>query len=97
MLRLTADDGEVSASDEVTITVLPESTNQPPSVDAGSDLSVVMSSPAVASLAGDRTEVVASRVVGVTIGGNNRGSSDPTSAAVSSAAKFVPSVLTKQK
>ena len=58
---------------------------------------VIPGKAAVASLAGDRTEVVASRVVGVTIGGNNRGGSDPTSAAVSSAAKFVPSVLTKQK
>jgi len=52
VLRLTGDDGELSASDEVTVTVNPSggTTNQAPVVSAGSDQSVTL--PASASLDG---------------------------------------------
>ena len=44
VLRLTASDGELSSSDEVTIIVNPDSSgNQPPVVDAGPDQTIVMS------------------------------------------------------
>ena len=42
MLRLTADDGELQASDEVTVTVQPEPPNQAPTVDAGPDASITL-------------------------------------------------------
>ncbi len=44
VLRLTADDSELSASDDVTITVTPP-VNQTPTVDAGADASVVEPGP----------------------------------------------------
>ncbi len=40
VLRLTADDSELTASDEVTITVTPE--NQPPTVNAGLDQTITL-------------------------------------------------------
>ena len=50
---MTADDGEFVASDDIVITVDPEpQTNQEPTVDAGSDQSVTLNSPAAASLRG---------------------------------------------
>ncbi len=51
-LRLTADDSELTASDDVVITVT--ITNQPPSVNAGVDQSVTL--PAVANLDGTVTD-----------------------------------------
>ena len=39
VLRLTASDGSLSASDDCTIQVLPPGTNSPPSVSAGTDIS----------------------------------------------------------
>ena len=41
VLRLTADDGALQASSDVTITVAPAGTNQPPVVDAGPEQSLV--------------------------------------------------------
>jgi len=55
VLRLTADDGQLSASDDVTITVTPASeTNAPPTVNAGSDATVTL--PASVSLDGTVTD-----------------------------------------
>ena len=48
VLRLTANDSALSAFDEVTVTVNPAVTNQPPSVGAGLDQTIVL--PAGASL-----------------------------------------------
>jgi dienelactone hydrolase len=42
VLRLTVDDGALTASDEVTITVQAQPVNQAPSVDAGPDRTVVL-------------------------------------------------------
>jgi glucose/arabinose dehydrogenase len=42
VLRLTADDGELSGSDEVSIAIDPAPVNQPPAVDAGADLSAIV-------------------------------------------------------
>lgn len=39
-LRLTATDGELSASDDVIVTVNPAQSNQPPTVDAGTDKTI---------------------------------------------------------
>jgi hypothetical protein len=50
VLRLSADDGDQSSSDEVTITV--SQSNQQPSVDAGEDQSVTLGSPVTATLNG---------------------------------------------
>jgi cell wall assembly regulator SMI1 len=48
VLRLTANDGALSASDDIQVQVNPASGgNQPPSVDAGSDQLVVLPGPAV--------------------------------------------------
>jgi RHS repeat-associated protein len=52
VLRLTADDGELSSSDEVTVTAAPE--NQAPVVNAGADQFVELPQPA--SLAGTATD-----------------------------------------
>ena len=55
VLRLTANDGELSYSDEVTITGLPGgTTNQPPSVSAGPDQTITLTSSA--SLDGTATD-----------------------------------------
>jgi uncharacterized protein YegP (UPF0339 family)/dienelactone hydrolase len=54
VLRLTADDGELAAQDEVTITVQAEPENQAPAVDAGSDQTVVL--PGEATLNGTVTD-----------------------------------------
>ena len=35
VLRLTADDGQIQGSDEISVTILPSGPNQPPTVDAG--------------------------------------------------------------
>jgi parallel beta-helix repeat protein len=43
VLRLTADDGELNAGDEVTITVNPQPGNQAPVVNAGADQNVTLS------------------------------------------------------
>ncbi|MEM7079725.1 MAG: LamG-like jellyroll fold domain-containing protein, partial [Pseudomonadota bacterium] len=50
VLRLTADDGALTASDELTVTVNPAPVNQAPTVDAGPDQSI--NQPAAASLNG---------------------------------------------
>ncbi|MEK7137577.1 MAG: hypothetical protein AAB853_04825, partial [Patescibacteria group bacterium] len=51
VLRLTADDGALTASDELTVTVLPPlPINQPPTVDAGVDQTITL--PAFATLNG---------------------------------------------
>ncbi len=50
VLRLAASDGNLSAWDELTVVVTTEVTNQPPSVNAGSDQSVLVTS--VANLDG---------------------------------------------
>ena len=42
VLRLTADDGELSSSDEMTITVTDAPVNQAPAVDAGANQTVVL-------------------------------------------------------
>ncbi|HEX5833419.1 MAG TPA: hypothetical protein VFY34_06190, partial [Pyrinomonadaceae bacterium] len=52
ILRLTASDGELSATDEVTITVEPQ--NQPPTVSAGADQTIAL--PATATLNGVVTD-----------------------------------------
>ena len=45
VLRLTASDGALSASDDVTVTVNPASTaNQPPTVNAGADMTITLPS-----------------------------------------------------
>ena len=49
-LRLTADDGALTASDSLVVTVDPAPPNQPPTVDAGADQPIILPSPA--SLAG---------------------------------------------
>ncbi|MEE9426034.1 MAG: hypothetical protein V3V18_13815, partial [Methylococcales bacterium] len=49
VLRLTVDDGSLSTFDEVTITVTPNVSNQAPTVDAGLDQSISLSSNAVLS------------------------------------------------
>jgi hypothetical protein len=55
VLRLTADDGQFSASDDVTINVTPASeTNAPPTVDAGADATITL--PASVSLDGTVTD-----------------------------------------
>jgi hypothetical protein len=54
VLRLTADDGEYSASDEVTITINPEPQNQAPIVDAGADQTITL--PGDATLDGTVTD-----------------------------------------
>lgn len=51
-LRLTATDGALSVSDEVTLTVHPE--NQPPAVDAGADATIRL--PATAALSGEASD-----------------------------------------
>ncbi|MEZ4866170.1 MAG: S8 family serine peptidase [Caldilineaceae bacterium] len=48
-LRLTADDGELTASDELTVTVNPVPVNQPPVVNAGVDQTVTLPNPAALS------------------------------------------------
>jgi PKD repeat protein len=53
-LRLTADDSALSFFDEVTITVNPAATNQPPVVNAGSDQTITL--PAGATLDGTVTD-----------------------------------------
>jgi len=57
VLRLTADDGALTATDDVTVTV---SVNQPPLVDAGVDQTVIVSSaaalPGIANLSGTITD-----------------------------------------
>ena len=50
VLRLSADDGELTASDEVTISAIAPPVNQPPAVDAGPDRTITL--PAPAQLAG---------------------------------------------
>ncbi len=52
ILRLTASDGDLSASDDVTVTVAPQ--NQAPTVSAGVDQTIAL--PATASLAGVVTD-----------------------------------------
>ncbi|HSS19125.1 MAG TPA: PKD domain-containing protein [Pyrinomonadaceae bacterium] len=52
VLRLTASDGQLSASDDTTITVIPQ--NFPPTVNAGADQSVTL--PGAASLNGSTTD-----------------------------------------
>ncbi len=52
VLRLTASDGELSTSDEITLTVQPE--NQPPTVDAGADQTIAL--PHTATLNGTTTD-----------------------------------------
>ena len=47
VLRLTADDGEKTAYDDVTITTLPSGPNQPPTAVAGPDQTVTFPTPAV--------------------------------------------------
>jgi hypothetical protein len=55
VLRLSADDGELTTSDEVTVTVNPEvPPNKPPQVDAGADASVTL--PEMAMLDGTVTD-----------------------------------------
>jgi len=55
VLRLTANDGALSSSDDVTITVNPTSpTNQQPNVNAGPDQTITL--PAAASLAGTASD-----------------------------------------
>ena len=54
VLRLTADDSEFSPFDELTITVDPVGTNQPPTVDAGPDQTITL--PADATLDGTVTD-----------------------------------------
>ena len=51
-LRLTATDGEATASDDVSITVYPQ--NQPPTVDAGADATIRL--PATATLSGKASD-----------------------------------------
>ncbi len=53
-LRLTADDGEFAPFDDVVITVAPEPPNAPPSVNAGSDVTIEL--PDVANLDGTVTD-----------------------------------------
>jgi RHS repeat-associated protein len=54
VLRLTADDSDLSTSDEVVVTVKPAPVNQPPTVNAGPDQS--LSLPNQASLAGQAAD-----------------------------------------
>ncbi|MGC2237821.1 MAG: PKD domain-containing protein [Pyrinomonadaceae bacterium] len=42
VLRVTAEDGELEASDDVTITVNPSPLNQPPTVEAGNNQTIVL-------------------------------------------------------
>ena len=44
VLKLTASDGQLSASDTLTVTVVPD--NQPPTVDAGPDQTIELPDPA---------------------------------------------------
>ncbi len=53
-LRLTADDGLLTATDDVLITVDPEPPNQPPTANAGPDQSITL--PNAATLAGTATD-----------------------------------------
>ena len=54
VLRLTANDGQLSAFDELTVTVNPAGTNQAPAVSAGPDQTITL--PASASLNGTVTD-----------------------------------------
>jgi RHS repeat-associated protein len=48
VLRLTAEDGELETSDEITVTVAPSPTNQPPTVDAGANQTAALPTNSVA-------------------------------------------------
>jgi len=54
VLRLTANDSQLSGSDEVTITVNSNQTNQPPTVNAGSNQTITL--PNTASLSGTASD-----------------------------------------
>ncbi|HEV3470216.1 MAG TPA: RHS repeat-associated core domain-containing protein [Pyrinomonadaceae bacterium] len=84
VLRLTASDTQLSASDELTVTVNPA--NQPPTVSAGADLVVTLPDKAtLAGAAADEDELPEGRVVTTTwskvSGPGTVTFSDPTSAA----------------
>jgi hypothetical protein len=49
VLRLTADDSGLQSSDDLTVTVNPASQNQPPTVNAGQDQTVILPNPATLS------------------------------------------------